>query len=385
MGRKVHPIGFRLGIIKDWQSRWYADRNYTELLHEDIRIRQVVSQRLQGAGLSRIEIQRSANQIEVTLHTARPGIVIGKGGQAVDLLRKDLEEMTGKKVKINIEEVKQPELDAYLVAESIAEQISRRVSYRRAMKQAVMRAMRAGAKGIRVRVSGRLGGAEMARSVWEMEGRVPLHTIRADIDYAIVHAHTTYGRIGVKVWIYRGDVIERKAGDLLLEMERPAAVAPPRPERRERRERPERTERAPRGERSERGERRGEPRAEQRVPRGERAGEAQATGASRQASAARPHGPVGTQPQPVQGDRTALPTQGAFGEEGQRTEPAAAAAPLSQGDAGAQLELEPAAPAAPTGEAAAQPRQEAQELAEPTAEAAQAQAQAQTTEGQETE
>src|SRR5687768_3940078 len=212
MGRKVHPVGFRLGIIKDWQSRWYADRDYTTMLHEDVAIRKMVAQRLTGASLSRVEIQRSANQIDVTLYTAKPGIVIGKGGQAVDLLRKDLETLTGKKAKINIEEIKQPELDAFLIAESIAEQLNRRVSYRRALKQSIMRAMRAGAKGVRIRISGRLGGAEMARAVWEMEGRVPLHTLRADIDYGQVHAHTTYGRIGVKVWIYRGDVMpERQA------------------------------------------------------------------------------------------------------------------------------------------------------------------------------
>ncbi len=241
MGRKVHPMGFRLGIIRDWQSRWYADRDYTILVHEDVRIRQMVGQRLTGASLARIEIQRSANQLEVSLHTAKPGIVIGKGGQAVDQLRKDLESATGKKVKLNIEEIKQPELNAYLVAESIAEQLGRRVSYRRAMKQGVLRTARAGAKGVKIRISGRLGGAEMSRSVWEREGRVPLHTIRADIDYAQVHAHTTYGRIGVKVWIYKGDVIEQK-GDRLLEMDRPAAVAQPRPERRERRERTDRDE-----------------------------------------------------------------------------------------------------------------------------------------------
>ncbi len=243
MGRKVHPTSFRLGIIKDWQSRWFADRNYSDLLLEDVRIRKTVGQRLTGASLSKIEIQRSANQIEVTLHTAKPGVVIGKGGTAVDLLRKDLETMTGKKVKINIEEVKQPELDAYLVAESIAEQISRRVSYRRAMKQSVLRAQRSGAKGVRVRISGRLGGAEMARSVWEREGRVPLHTIRADIDYGQVHAHTTYGRIGVKVWIYKGDVIERKGGDSLLQQDRPLATAQPRADRPDR---PDRRDRAPR-------------------------------------------------------------------------------------------------------------------------------------------
>jgi small subunit ribosomal protein S3 len=255
MGRKVHPTSFRLGIIKDWQSRWYADRNYADLLLEDVRIRKTVGQRLTGASLSKIEIQRSANQIEVTLHTAKPGVVIGKGGQAVDQLRKDLETMTGKKVKINIEEVKQPELDAYLVAESIAEQISRRVSYRRALKQAVMRGQRAGAKGIRVRVSGRLGGAEMARSVWEREGRVPLHTIRADIDYGQVHAHTTYGRIGVKVWIYKGDVIEHKGGDSLLQQDRPMATAQPRPDRRDRPDRPARREGGDRPDRGDRGDR----------------------------------------------------------------------------------------------------------------------------------
>ena len=253
MGRKVHPVGFRLGVIRDWQSRWYADRNYTDLVLEDARIRRLINQRLVGASLSKIEIQRSANQIEVSLHTAKPGVVIGKGGQAVDVLRKDLETMTGKKVKINIEEIKQPELDAFLVAESIAEQISRRVSYKRAMKQAVMRAVRSGAKGVRIRISGRLGGAEMARSVWEREGRVPLHTIRADIDYGQVHAHTTYGRIGVKAWIYRGDVIEHR-GDSLLQTDRPAAMAQPRPERPRRDRRDERgDERGGRG--GERGER----------------------------------------------------------------------------------------------------------------------------------
>jgi len=206
MGRKVHPIGFRLGIIKDWQSRWYADRDYTTMLHEDVAIRKMVAQRLSGASLSRVEIQRSANQIDVSLFTAKPGIVIGKGGAAVDLLRKDLETLTGKKAKINIEEIKQPELDAYLIAESIAEQLNRRVSYRRALKQSIMRAMRAGAKGVRIRISGRLGGAEMARAVWEMEGRVPLHTLRADIDYGLSQARTTYGVIGVKVWIFKGEV-----------------------------------------------------------------------------------------------------------------------------------------------------------------------------------
>jgi small subunit ribosomal protein S3 len=272
MGRKVHPTSFRLGIIKDWQSRWYADRNYTEMLHEDVRIRQLVTKRLANASLSRTEIQRSANQLEVSLFTAKPGIVIGKGGQAVDILRKDLETMTGKKVKLNIEEIKQPELDAYLVAESIAEQIGRRVSYKRALKQSVMRSLRAGAKGVKIRISGRLGGAEMARSVWEREGRVPLHTIRADIDYGQVHAHTTYGRIGVKVWIYKGDVIQRRGGDSLLEIDRPLATAAPRTDRRERTDRPERTDRRDRGDGGRRGEGGGGGYRGDRAPRGEAGG-----------------------------------------------------------------------------------------------------------------
>ncbi len=210
MGRKIQPIGFRLGVVTEWQSRWYADRNYTELLHEDFYLRDVIREKLRGAAVSRIEIQRSANQVEITLHTAKPGIVIGKRGASVDALRKDLEDVTAKKVRLNIEEIRQPELDAYLVAESIAEQLGKRVSYRRAMKQAASRAMRLGAKGVKIRCSGRLAGAEMARSVVEMRGRVPLQTIRADVDYAMVHAHTIYGRIGVKIWIYKGDILPEK-------------------------------------------------------------------------------------------------------------------------------------------------------------------------------
>jgi small subunit ribosomal protein S3 len=209
VGRKVHPIGFRLGVIKDWQSRWYAakDKEYTELLHQDFKLRKMVSDKLKNASLSKIEIQRSANNLEVTLHTAKPGIVIGKSGQAVDVLKKEIEEYTSKKVRLNIEEIRQPELDAYLVAESIGEQIAKRVNYKRAMKQAVTRAMRLGAKGIKIKVSGRLAGAEMARTSMEKDGRIPLHTIRADIDYGLFHALTTYGRIGIKVWIYRGDIL----------------------------------------------------------------------------------------------------------------------------------------------------------------------------------
>ncbi len=211
MGRKVQPIGFRLGIVTDWQSRWFAERNYTELLHEDFALRDLIHEKLKGAAVARIDIQRSANLVEITLHTAKPGIVIGKKGTSVDTLRKELEDITGKKVRLNIEEIRQPELDAYLVAESIAEQLSKRVSYRRAMKQAASRALRLGAKGVKIRCSGRLAGAEMARSIVEMRGRVPLQTIRADVDYAMVHAHTIYGRIGVKVWLYKGDVFPEKA------------------------------------------------------------------------------------------------------------------------------------------------------------------------------
>lgn len=214
MGRKVHPIGFRLGIVTDWKSRWFAERNYTDLLHEDFALRKLIHEKLRGAAVSRIEIQRSANQAEITVHTAKPGIVIGRRGANVDALRKELEKDTGKRIRLNIEEIRQPELDAQLVAESIAEQLGKRVSYRRAMKQAVTRAVRLGAKGVKIRCSGRLAGTEMARSVVEMRGRVPLHTIRADIDYAQVHAHTIYGRIGVKVWIYKGDVLPEKEGPL---------------------------------------------------------------------------------------------------------------------------------------------------------------------------
>lgn len=206
MGRKVHPYGFRLGYIKDWQSKWFAERGYTDQLHEDLRLRKVIAKELEGAGVARIEIERSANKIEVTVFTAKPGIVIGRRGAKVEELTAGLQKRTGKKVKLNIQEIHQPELEAQLVAESVGEQITKRVSYKRAMKQAVQRAMRLGALGVKIKCSGRLGGAEMSRISWERDGRVPLHTLRADIDYAQVHAHTTYGRIGVKVWIYKGEI-----------------------------------------------------------------------------------------------------------------------------------------------------------------------------------
>ena len=214
MGRKVHPIGFRLGYIKDWQSKWFADRTYTDQLHEDFLLRRLIIKELANAGVARVEIERSANKVEVTVYTAKPGIVIGKRGAKVDELKADLERRTGKKVKLNIQEIHQPELEAQLVAESIAEQINKRVSYKRAMQQAVQRAMRLGAQGVKIKCSGRLGGAEMARIANESDGRVPRHTLRADIDYATVHAHTTYGRIGVKVWIYKGEVFPDAMGKL---------------------------------------------------------------------------------------------------------------------------------------------------------------------------
>ena len=210
MGQKVSPIGFRIGVIRDWDAKWYADKNYTDQLLEDMKIRKALAKHLDNAGVSRLEIERAANRIRITVHTARPGIVIGKGGSGVEELRKQLEQLTDKQVHINIVEVKKPELDAALVAENIASQLVKRVAFRRAMKQAIFRTMRAGAKGIKVMVSGRLGGAEIARSESQHEGTVPLQTLRADIDYGFAEAHTTYGRIGVKVWIYNGEVLPTK-------------------------------------------------------------------------------------------------------------------------------------------------------------------------------
>ena len=207
MGQKVHPIGFRLGITKDWQSRWYADKHYTELLQEDLKIRGVIASKYGADDIARVEIERASNQVTVTVHTSRPGIVIGRGGQRVDEARTLLEQAAGKRVRLNIQEVSQPEVDASLVARSITQQIERRISHRRAMKQAIFRAMERGAQGIKIACSGRLGNSEYARRETLHEGRVPLHTLRADIDYAGATAHTTLGTIGVKVWIYKGDII----------------------------------------------------------------------------------------------------------------------------------------------------------------------------------
>ena len=208
MGRKVHPIGFRLGIIRDWDARWYAEgEEYRELLHEDLKIRDHIHTEMGQAGIPRVEIERFPNQVSLTIHTARPGIVIGRKGSNVNELRRELEEMTSKRVRIDVQEVERPELDAHLVAESIVVQLERRISSRRAMRQAIERVMRAGARGIRIECAGRLGGRDMARTDNMSDGKVPRQTLRADIDYAKKEALTAYGRIGVKVWIYKGDIL----------------------------------------------------------------------------------------------------------------------------------------------------------------------------------
>lgn len=210
MGQKINPIGLRVGIIRDWESKWYAEKDYATLLHEDIKIREYIEKRLKDASVSKVEIERAASRVNVTVHTAKPGMVIGKGGSEVEALRKALNELTNKRVHINIFEIKQADMDAKLVAENIARQLENRISFRRAMKQAIQRTMRSGAKGIKTQVSGRLGGADIARSEQYSEGTVPLHTLRADIDYGTAEADTTYGKLGIKVWIYRGEVLPTK-------------------------------------------------------------------------------------------------------------------------------------------------------------------------------
>jgi small subunit ribosomal protein S3 len=207
MGQKVHPIGFRLGVYRNWDARWYADKDYTALLHEDIAIRRLIGGRLRNAGVARIETERRGNELTVTIQTAKPGIVIGKQGASVDALRDELEKITAKKVRVTIHEIKTPELDAKLVAENVASQLEKRIAFRRALKQTLLRSMRAGAKGCKIQVSGRLGGAEMSRREWDRGGRVPLHTLRANIDYGQAEARTTFGRIGVQAWIYKGDFV----------------------------------------------------------------------------------------------------------------------------------------------------------------------------------
>jgi small subunit ribosomal protein S3 len=218
LGQKTHPIGIRLGIIKTWNSKWFARKNYKDLLHEDLAIQKFIKSTLFHAGVPKIEIERTGQKIKATIHTARPGIIIGKKGAEVEKLKKQLESMTGKELSIDIKEIRKPELDATLVAENIAMQLEKRIAFRRAMKKSVVSAMRFGALGIKVACSGRLAGAEIARDEWYREGRVPLHTFRSDIDYGVAEAKTTYGRIGVKVWIYKGDilqepVIQQSAGD----------------------------------------------------------------------------------------------------------------------------------------------------------------------------
>lgn len=210
MGQKVNPHGIRLGIVKDWDARWYADKDFAQNLHEDIKIRDYLKKSLQTAGVPRVETERSKNRLKLTIHTAKPGMVIGRGGSGIEQIKEGLKALTEKRVDINIAEIKQPDLDATLVAENIAAQLERRIAFRRAMKQAVGRTMRLGAKGIKIAVSGRLGGAEIARRESYREGSIPLHTLRADIDYGTAEAHTTYGRIGIKVWIFKGEVLPDK-------------------------------------------------------------------------------------------------------------------------------------------------------------------------------
>src|SRR5438046_1890398 len=228
MGQKVHPEGLRVGYIHDWKSQWFNDREFSAYLMEDVRIRDHIEGKLAHAGLSDITIKKNKSEVEVNIHTARPGIVIGKSGSEVDALRRELHRMTGKSVKVNILEIKRPELDAKLVAQSVAEQLQNRVAFRRAMKRALTSAMRSGAKGVRIQVSGRLGGAEMARTEGYSDGRVPLHTLRADIDYGFYEARTTFGRIGVKVWINKGEIMpEGYSGQDLTELEAPSPSAAP--------------------------------------------------------------------------------------------------------------------------------------------------------------
>jgi small subunit ribosomal protein S3 len=210
LGQKVHPVGFRLGVIRTWESKWYAEKDYSELLHEDLKLRDYLKKRLHHAGISKVEIERAASKAKVNIFAARPGIIIGKKGSEVEALKKDLAKLTDKEVFINIQEVRKPEIDAQLVAENVALQLERRVAFRRAMKKAVTQALKFGAEGVKIECSGRLGGAEMSRREWYREGRVPLHTLRADIDYGFAEAKTTYGIIGVKVLVFKGEILDRE-------------------------------------------------------------------------------------------------------------------------------------------------------------------------------
>jgi len=209
LGQKVHPVGFRLGVIRTWESKWYAEKDYAGLLHEDLKLRDYLKKRLHHAGISKIEIERAASKAKINIFAARPGIIIGKKGSEVEVLKKDLAKLTDKEVFINIQEVRKPEIDAQLVAENVALQLERRIAFRRAMKKAVSQALKFGAEGVKIECSGRLGGAEMSRREWYREGRVPLHTLRADIDYGFAEAKTTYGIIGVKVLVFKGEILDR--------------------------------------------------------------------------------------------------------------------------------------------------------------------------------
>jgi small subunit ribosomal protein S3 len=225
MGQKVHPYGFRLGYNKPWKSRWYADRDYAELLHEDVKLRRELKERLKSAGVSSIDIERAANKLVVRIYTARPGIIIGRKGAEIDKLKQEVQKRTKREVHIDIQEVHRPELDATLVAESIALQLEKRVAFRRAMRKAVDSALRFGCKGIKVRVAGRLNGAEIARKEWYLQGRLPLQTLRADIDFGTAEANTTYGVIGVKCWVYQGENVPKRVSKLQKEREGVTAVA----------------------------------------------------------------------------------------------------------------------------------------------------------------
>lgn len=341
MGHKVHPNGFRLGVVRGWQSRWYAERDYKDILAEDFKIRQIINNELANASVSHIEIERTAaDQVLVKVHTAKPGVVIGKSGEKVDHLRNLLESKTKKRrIRMDIIEIRQPELDATLVGRSIAEQLEKRVSFRRAMKQAVQKSMRANAKGIKIICGGRLGGAEIARTEKEVEGSVPLQTLRADIDYGLAEAHTTFGVIGIKVWIYRGDILPSKRRELAAAQVE-AAVQQPYPQR-ERRggERGERGERRggrgerPQGERGDRrgGERRGGDRGQR--PAGERSQRPPRQYGDR------PQGERG--PRPQGGDRGQRPA----GERPQRPpRPRAEQAPASESTAVKPAETRPSTP-----------------------------------------
>src|SRR5499427_3919687 len=246
MGQKVHPYGFRLGVTKTWRSRWFANHDYSKLLHEDLELKESLRERLKAAGVSSIEVDRPGNKLRITIRTSRPGIVIGRKGAEIEKLKGDLARKTGREVFIDIQEVHKPELDAQLVAESIALQLEKRVAFRRAMRKAVDSALRFGCKGIKVRVSGRLNGAEIARTEWYLQGQLPLHTLRADIDYGFSEAHTTYGVIGIKTWLYKGEILDltKRRGGLLPEPE-------PRRDRGERRDRDR--DRGPRRDRGDRG------------------------------------------------------------------------------------------------------------------------------------